>query len=528
MPTVDATDRAQNSQWNVNITGYSAGDQSTFSQAYTQSNTSISTDPSVSSYEDGDMTHYIESQEEDFTDIDLKFRDGIDESDANRIYTSMSRGIFGMPYQFSKEIDTVVDGTDYGRKFMDKIASVMPVMFICPGEPLFMPGYSDDEKKGILNLTGNDDNSVTVDDVLNEPGAPYYVFNSKFNNYAKYVNLQVRALANFMGLGSKKYAEGFGKNYLSFELNDVLNSDFKSLFNASTSVAFYLDADASVSENFSNSTTESMLTQKVNSISDISREVQFLVGNTTGIAGAAANALGGTADVVSQLGDSVMGLSGLGNGILGKLNVGVNTVLAGGKMSFPEIWSSSDYSRSYSITIKLRSPDPDPLSIMQNIYVPLCCLTSLAMPVQIGNNANGYLSPFLVRATYKSIFNCDLGIVSSLEINKGGEDKWNSMGMPTSVDVTLTIKDLYSTMFMSRTPKGLSCNMAQMDYLALMAGLDMNKDWAQRNTKLRVFLEFGKILATPSKPWEYFKSGANKTVAKFLNKTLRADVRWNS
>lgn len=482
----------------------------------------INTD--LNSIQDGDMRIV---KEQKFEEIDFTFSEGISSSRANRIFTRLSGGIFGMPYQYSEDIDTPVDGTEFGRKYMDKIASIMPVLFICPGEPAFMAGYSDNERKGIMELMDSDSSGVSVDDIITDPEAPYYIFNSKFNKYKGYVNLMVRSLSNFMGLGGEYYYNG-SKRLYDFDLSNILNKDFQSLFNANTSVAFYLDAETSVSESFSNTTTESMLTQKVNSLSDTARELQFLVGDMSGISGGIYDALKSTAGDAAGMAEGMFAHLGMNNGILSKITSGLSTVVSGGKMVFPEIWSSSDYSRNYSITMKLRSPDPDPLSILLNIYIPLCCLTGLVMPMQIGNNANGYLSPFLVRATYKSIFNCELGMVTSLDINKGGEDKWNALGMPTSVDVTMTIKDLYSTMFMSRTPSGLSCNMAQLDYLALMAGLDMNKDWLARNVKLRGLLEAGRITNAPVAAWEAFKSGANKTTAGFLNKVLKADVRWNS
>ena len=128
---------------------------------------------------------------------------------------------------------------------------------------------------------------------------------------------------------------------------------------------------------------------------------------------------------------------------------------------------------SYNISLKLRSPDPDPVSIFLNVYLPIVLLVSLAAPRQIGNKSNSYQAPFLVRATYKSIFNCDLGIVQSLSITKGGSDRWNVMGQPYTADVTLTLKDLYSSMFISKM-MGIIANTAEMDYLATMAGVNLN------------------------------------------------------
>lgn len=466
-------------------------------------------------------------KESSFTNINFSFTSAPEANKVKNMLTSLSSGIFGMPYQFPDIVDTPVTGTEFGRKYAQKIASVMPVMFITPGEPAFMSGYSDDEKKAMMELYDHPDSDMKVEDIVgNNASAPFYTFNSKFQKYTSYVNVMVRALGSFMGLSDEQYTASSYDKISRFNLNNILNSSFKGFFNASTSVAFFLDSDASVSESFGNSSGESMLSSKVNSLSDTARELEFVLGS----AGAGSmyetmkSAVGDVTNVMGDVASSV----GIGEGIIGKLSSGLTTIVSGGKMIFPEIWNSSDYSRNYSISMKLRSPDPDPLSILLNIYIPLCCITALVMPKQMSSDANSYVSPFLVRATYKSIFNCDLGLVTGVEISKGGEDKWNAAGLPTSVDVTMTIKDLYSTMMMSSGRKELMNNMAQLDYLALMAGIDMNKDWVARNIKLQALLFGNEIISTPSTVWQGFKSGANKTVSSFLNKALGADIRWSN
>lgn len=462
-----------------------------------------------------------------FSEIDFAFTEAPDANTVKNMLTNLSAGILGMPYQFPEIVDTRLTGSEFGRKFAQKIVSVMPIMFISPGEPVFMAGYTEKEKESVMQLYGDDSEGLSINDVLgNSATAPFYTFNSRFSEYCKYVDTMVRALSIFMGIGDEKYVSSRISTLKNFRLDNILNNDFKGFFNASTSVAFYLDSDASVSESFGNSTTESMLSQKVNEFSSTAKELDFMFGALN--AGSIYDSMQSAVNDVSSVIGSISQHVGIGQSFIGRITSGLTTVVSGGRMVFPEIWSGSDYSRNYNISIKLRSPDPDPLSIMLNIYIPLCCLTGLVMPVQMGHDSNGYLSPFLVRATYKSIFNCELGMITSLEISKGGEDKWNAAGMPTSVDVSLTIKDLYSTMFMSKNSTGLLNNMAQLDYLALMAGIDMNKDWVFRKLKLRTMLLGSEILTAPASVWQNFKEGANKTVSGFLSRTLGADIRWNS
>lgn len=500
-----------------------------------EENVSVDTDPNSIEI-DGESYTEIEEDEE-FKEI-YSTSKKLSPSKIDSIVSTVSHGIFGMPYQFSKEVDIRITGDreeDFGRMYFSKIISVMPVMFITPGEPFFISDnkFMNDRRREVLQLY--DDNSdLTVDDVVNgKTSLPFYTFKSTFKEYVKYVNPMIQALALFMGMQDEEYYDGKGNTHKlwEFDLYDILNKDFAKLFNANTSLALYLDAENSVSESFSNNTTESMLSQKVNSFSDTAKELSFLMGSA-GVGNLYDTLNKAVSDTTASMGQA-LGELPIAGGVIRRITSSLATVVTGGKIIFPEIWSSSDFSRSYSINIKLRSPDNDPMSILFNIYIPCCCLAALALPRQIKNKANDYSSPFLVRATYKSIFNCQLGIVTSLSFTKGGEDKWNAMGLPTQVDVSMEIKDLYSTMFMSKNDSdkhwsGLTSNVGELDYLSLMAGLDMNKSWYTKNLQLKLSLAAGGIKNLPSMVWNGFLEGMNRKASGFLSKALGADVRFVS
>lgn len=505
-----------------------------------EENVEVNTDPDSIELED---ETYTEIGDDEQYEIFESRR--LSSSRVDSLISTVSHGIIGMPYQYSKEVDVRITGDreeDFGQKYYDKIISAMPVMFITPGEPQFISNGNkkiNEKLNNIINLFYEDFNSnsgqdITLDDVIDgKTSLPFYTFNSNFGEYVKYVNPMVRALALFMGMQDEQYYDGRGNTHdlWAFNLYDILNDNFARMFNANTSLAVYLDAENSVSESFSNNTTESMLSQKVNSLSDSAKELSFLMGSA-GVGNLYDTLSKAVGEATTDIG-SAIGELPIAGGVIRRITSGLATVVTGGKMIFPEIWNSSDFSRSYNINIKLRSPDNDPMSILFNIYIPCCCLAALAMPRQIKNRANDYSAPFLVRATYKSVFNCQLGIVTSLNFNKGGEDKWNSMGMPTQVDVSMEIKDLYSTMFMSKLEDqdhwtGLGSNVAELDYLSLMAGLDMNKSWYTKNIQLYLSLMGGELENLPSMVWNNFKEGLNKKASKFLGKALGADVRFVS
>ena len=444
-------------------------------------------------------------------------------------------GIFGMPYQFSRNVDPPIEdlgmtastgstrdntGT-IGRKFSQKIFSVAPVLFLTPGEPKFMAGYGKEAKsrmaRSLLNTLSDDRD----DDGGEFDEGRYYSFISNFPEYKKYANVALRALALYMGIGDVKVVPpGTNKKAKALKNIDVenyMNNSFTKLFGSQCVVPFYLDAETAINESFTNNTTESMISQTVNGFSQTAKEIQFIMGSKD--AGGVMSSIGSAvtdvaSNITSALGEVAEVLAG--KNLITRVSNELTTIVSGGKIIFPEIWSDSEYDRSFDITIKLRSPDPDPVSIFLNIYMPIILLVSMAAPHQIGNSSNAYESPFLVRATYKSIFNCDLGMITSLSISKGGQGNWNILGQPISADVTLSIRDLYGSMFISKR-MGLICNTAQMDYLATMAGVDLNEFEPTRMVKL-----FAQVLGDTPRDWANdmwggVKRSLNLTAAKVLS-----------
>lgn len=474
----------------------------------------VNTDPDAIEEDD------VVKTEKEFETIDTSFSKKPTKSTIKGLLTNMSKGIFGMPYQYPEIVDTRLEGSEFGRKYIEKFVSTMPVMFITPGEPKFLEGYDKKDKSNLLNYVANTDGADPKDALSKVDGSvPFYSFNSKFEEYCKYVNTMVVALAKLM-----KVEKITGVKIDSFDLRKYLNKDFAGMFNAHYCIPLYVDSESSVSESFSNSTSESSIGSTINSVSDKAREIEFLMGSVG--AGKMFDDLKGT---VADVGSAIMGVTskfGIGEGIAAKLTNGVMTVVNGGKIIFPEIWSGSDFSRSYSISMKLRTPDPDPYSILMNLYLPYIMIFCLGLPRQIGSDANGYRSPFLIRATYKSIFNCELGIISNISVTKGGEDKWNGIGMPTTMDISFDIKDLYSTMFISKSIKGIMNNVAQLDYVSLMAGIDMNKDWVARRAYIMSALVKNRLTNIFTGPWYSFKSGLNNTASGFLSKALGVDTRF--
>ena len=66
-----------------------------------------------------------------------------------------------------------------------------------------------------------------------------------------------------------------------------------------------------------------------------------------------------------------------------------------------------------------------------------------------------------------------MGLIQSVSFTKGGEGNWSQSGLPTVVDVSISVKELYSTMSIGKSGTGMEVNTSQMDYLANLCGINI-------------------------------------------------------
>lgn len=409
-------------------------------------------------------------------------------SNMNKMTIKNIRTVFGMPYQFMPICDNRIDNTNndaaFGRKFAQKIVGRAPIMVLQAGVANFLQGYEGDKKakiqKEIVSAISSNHGEVKESDVnklVNQSGR-YYNFKATPEDYFFAVNQMCRSVASLLNINDVEieYGANGEKNKLgNFDWGLASQHPFAGYHRGS--VSFYINSETQVQESFSNSTTQSQLASKINQVSDMAREVNFLLGGASGLMNTAA--IKPEADLEKGSSDT----SSM-SGILGSMWKHVNTMMAGGKMFFPEIWADSSFMRSYDITIKLDSPDCDVLSLYLNIFVPLCHILGFVMPRSAGDNT--YVSPFLIRAFYKSMLHVDMGIITNCSIQRGDLQGWTQDGLPTQVTIQLSIKDLYDVMSMA-TGKGdndMIGNPAQLDYLANMCGINIAEPNMLRYVKL--------------------------------------------
>lgn len=416
------------------------------------------------------------------------------------------RGVFGMPYQFMPTVDRRLEPlkgekkdnerSRFGRKYAEKIVSRLPLLLLAPGSASFLHGFSGEDKNRVLNSLGNGGNLGDISSVLDGNGK-YYTFQYAYSDYYQYVNSACQTVAILLGVGNEEVTIGtYRKKLKEFDWgHSGIRAGYGSYFSVKESIPFYIDSETSITETFSNDTTESALAGQMNDLGAQVREFKYVLGAATG-GNSAVQMLGTTFSQALQA-------AGLNGGLVPNLAAGIGTLLYGGKLVFPKMWADSDFTREYSINFKFRSPDHDNLSIYLNIIVPYLHLVCMTAPKMLSStNVNAIDSPFLVRGFYKGFFNCDMGMITSLAATKGAECQWNDDGLPTQMDVSMNLQDLYTNMSISSAykkhgPTRFVKNTNLIDFLAMTAGLNLDEPELTRSAKIAWELTKNKWTSFP-------------------------------
>lgn len=432
-------------------------------------------------------------------------------------------GVFGIPYQFSERVDIRLSGsertknkTGLGNIYAEKILSRSNFLYLTPGTQVFMDGASDAEKEGILANLANGiigDGIIDSNKIVNS-SCKYYTLKFDTYNYFKYVDPMCSTVAKLLGIEDTPY-KGTTLGNMSWASN--IDSNFADIWSARNNIVYYVDGFNEVSDDFSNDTRESSIMSSINGVSDSVKELNYVLGyHNISDVGALDNPQYESAK--SSIADTIKQFT-KGHGVLDAVMGNANTVLSGGKLVFPELWSDSSYDRSYNINIKLRSPDNDPVSIFLNLIVPYIHLLAMTAPRDFdgAHNSNGYVAPFLVRAFFRGGFNIDLGIITGLSCSRGGEGMWSLDCLPTSMDISLTIKDLYKSMYISQNNSILKfvSNDAQMDYLMNLSGVMTNDESIKRRVSIYTTLLGNKFFSTPQRIGNKFRQYIDNSSLRF-------------
>ena len=349
-----------------------------------------------------------------------------------------------------------------------------------------------------------------IDDSFSAKDKRYYTFEAKYDDYYAYLETMLNTVWIKLGLANSNDNEFNIFSFFDIRKNDGTADSSKHnqlLPKYKSSIGFYCNVSGAVTESISNSPTSigGTLAGEVNNNSENYQKINYITGMGGG--GSARNvmrtmAIGMQAgeDVIQKLSGRFEKAKTFSSAIEMKGAIGMAAKLAAGaagaaldvarigatedlgqwiqsfsvangmKVVYPELWSDSTYSKSFSVSLSFTSPYGDPLSIFKYVYVPFFALLCFALPRQAAEN--GMVSPFFVRADIPGMATSDLAIISDMSWTKGGSNNlWTKDGLPRSIDVQLTIQDLYPYLAMSKRMSFLSANPSYTVFLDNMAGL---------------------------------------------------------
>ena len=427
-----------------------------------------------------------------------------------------------------------------GRMYATNILREAPILSIMPVKPNYLPGLSNEEKtqltKSLLETISESNTDLmkyVSQQVIDDVETRYFTTDIDHVDYMRYVNLLCRGAALFMGLGDEKVpgTEIEYKRYdwtrwrmqnvfgQSTDIMDDVNKNDGTLLGTIESVAesgkkkleemgrsierswdennsltgmgqqllndpdfmdkisteqyyvdFYVTPSTSYSETFSNRTEQSAFANMLNKGTDFLKEIVFAMG---------ANAIDSSvmqenlASVSKNMREVLQRINNGRDGLFSRLLMDAQTIISGSNIIFPEIYHDSERSQNYHAEIKLKSPYGSKESIFLNTLVPMFHILAFTLPKQ--TSVNSYGPPFLIKAHINKWFSCEMGIIDSCEIQKGG---WNVDGFPSEITISLSFKDLYSALSMSKFDTvqnafRFAMNQSLLEYLSVLCGLNL-------------------------------------------------------
>lgn len=428
---------------------------------------------------------------------------------ANRL--DGSDRLFGLPHQFLEENDARInDISKLGRVFTETMVLDAPMVFFKPGTTEFLEGATKKEKSAIVKAIeeigkGVDNASEVLTRILSESSdnIKYFDFKPAFGDYMSRVNMLCRVCAIFLnvqhievpwckGVSFGKYDwryYKFNSTYVSTTPEllparkkgaangfdaflDTMKNTVNGIIDDKNYVQFYVDGGTSFSESASNSTGQSIIDSSIDKVEGIAKELSIL----SEISGENLNSL--SSDIVGGIDGFLQNNFGDGAIIntLRSLTQNGKQILAGGNFRLPEVWQNSEYTKSYSLTINLNTPYGNMISWYLNICVPLMHIIAMALPHQL--SANTYKQPYFIKAFEPGRWSCNFGMIDSISIEKGGSgDSWSMSGLPTEVKVSISIKDLYSSLAIPAKykPGAFTQNTGLVEFLMTTCAMDLSK-----------------------------------------------------
>ena len=229
-------------------------------------------------------------------------------------------------------------------------------------------------------------------------------------------------------------------------------------------VTWRIDGRDTTQRSWSNSTKEPEISGKVNSMTSAARSLDV---NTSGGKTGADFVDGAIENVKSALG-----------GALDTLHLtGLAALYSQSVVDFPEVWDSSDTSGDdFTLNIPLRAWSGNDLDVFQEIIVPIAFWIAAVCPLSTGKQT--YIHPFYLECYSRGRFAFRNAMVTNVSMTFGvGNLGWRKDGIPLSVDISVTIKDLSRVMHMPLVtdPGVFDDDNKFSDFMAVLGGASLHQ-----------------------------------------------------
>lgn len=400
--------------------------------------------------------------------------------------------ILNPQFQFNKRDDPRTNPlyTKVGRIYSSEIMNNWPIVLFQPGRIKYHTGFF--KMLGLGSGAGMNETLIRtggegllgvlsklwtgVTDIIGVVGSvgsailggnKVIEFRQARNLFRQYVEFLWKDLATIMGLMD---GDGYCGSIRDLNLNKVIPTNIMNgaggkginVLNDQF-ISFRCSKDIIGSETFSNSTETNPLMENMNATAAEHDDATGGTGGQTGLGAIQAN------------------LKKLGLKAAGSFSEQAAVLSGKGRITLPDVFSSSSFSRSFTCSFKFHYPYGDTLGKFENLYIPFLTLLTMSAPRQIGKMS--YTSPFAVRVFVKNKIMINYGMVESLSVTRGGDgNDWGPDGFPKTMSVEITIKDMepnISLPLASRGPLRMalesmfpSCGISE--YLATLGGLSLD------------------------------------------------------
>lgn len=325
---------------------------------------------------------------------------------------------------------------------------------------------------------------------------PFYTFDSDWYSYINNVKMMINAAVVMLGL--QKACVRIGDMYLPIGMDATVKKDtdvwsnyryitpnkglgtvtgIDNLLGDTTQYVSFMIEPTGISESYTNNSGQSQIYSSIiNKGSAVGKEIAFITNSSVnGLDDAVLNLAGDAINVA----ESVISNLTLGTGKFTAAIAGsMARTFIGDHTIYPDIYSDSSTHSSIQIKTRFTARGGDPYSFLIDEFVPLSFAMCMALPQMTKNNAASYAFPPLVQLSIPGVFGTRLGLVENLTVTKNADGKSMSInGFPTSIDVTMTIKDLQHVLVTSpmNDPARFCNNNTMFDYIAQSCGCDKYK-----------------------------------------------------